>query len=347
LNAALGFHQLTFDPSGVGRVFGGAVLGKQVLDTTLAPNRGDEMHIKVERFLTLTAMLASTQVGLVGCGDDGNGTEPGDDAGRSDVTTGQDGSSDGGATSADGGTKGDTGELNATLDTPRADGGANDAAVTADADVVDGSSAIDAGFGEATARPDAGGETPWSDASAESWPDAGGETPWSDTSAESWPDAGGEGGEACYDGDFADESAVDACTTTFGSCQYGYAITTCSAIVTDYRAGIAETFWDCYNDAAVEDPCSEDANYTATSCHSFAMENAVLCPETITECETVVANCGAVTVEYCESAFALYNSGRRGESLDCLEAKLANQAGPDYEGCDYDFSVCAYSPSVE
>lgn len=294
------------------------------------------MHIKVERFLTLTAMLASTQVGVVGCGDDGTtGAEPSEDAGRPDVTT-ESKSSDGVTTKADSGSKEETGELNATLDPGDAGGATSDAQATADADVWgDG--------GGASVSRDGGSET---SARTEAWTDAGGETTWGDTSIETSPDAGDEG-PGCYDGDFADEGSVVACATTFGSCEYGYAINTCNTIVTEYRAGIAATFWDCYDDMGVEDPCSENGESAASSCHSFAIENAALCPQTITECEAVADNCNALSVEDCEQAFELYNSGRRGASLDCFDSKLANQAGPDYEGCDYDFFDCVYSPSVE
>lgn len=299
------------------------------------------MHIKVERFLTLTAMLATTQVGVVGCGDDGTGSEPGDDAGRSDaMTQPATDSTNGNATSVDGGTSDETGKLNASLDTKDSGVEVPDAAIPGDGGVE---TAIDAGDASA----DSGDiETSWADTgSAMTWTDAGGETPWGDTSDEAWAlDAGGEG---CLAGDFAEESTVAACFATFESCDYSYARDLCSIASTHYRAGIVETFWDCYVDANIGDPCSENADNTASSCHSFAIENALLCEEPFEECEGVVEDCSEVTLESCQASLSQYNSGRREASVYCFDAQLANQAGPDYEGCGYDFTNCVYSPSVE
>lgn len=285
------------------------------------------MHIKVERFLTLTAMLASSHVGLVGCGDDGTAAEPSSgDAGSTSASTTDTSASntDEGSSHADGGSGDDAGSLNASLDTPDGGGLVSDAAV------------MDGGDADVTTSPDAAFE-PGSD--------AGGETTWPDAGHETWPDAGGDG---CLGGDFADESDLGACYSSFASCEtYSAAWIACDTLNTDYRAGIVEVFWDCYHDANVEDPCSEEADYVASGCYSFAMENAPLCDEPIEDCVGVVGQCAALTIDACESALAPYNSGHRAASLQCTAAQLANQAGPDYEGCDNDFFDCAFSPSVE
>jgi hypothetical protein len=307
------------------------------------------MHIKVERFLTLTAMLASTQVGLVGCGDDGSGDEPSaNDAGNTNGTSGPSSTSQGDSVSADSGAANDTGELNATLDTSDLD--------TPDLDTPDsgaGSDAVVADAGDVAPTGDADVVmTDAGDAVTEQWTDAGSETPWLDAGGETWTDAGGEmwtdaGSEGCLAGDFADEVDTAACYGTFGACGTSYAADTCGILVSEYRAGIVETFWDCYNDSNIEDPCSESAEYAVNGCYSFAMENAPLCAIASEECEAVVASCSEVTLESCEAIFMPYNSGRRSSSVYCYETLAANQAGPDYEGCGYDFTGCVYSPAIE
>lgn len=291
------------------------------------------MHIKVERFLTLTALLASTQVALVGCGDDGNEPEAtGGDAGRTEPSESTTSESTDESSSSRSGSEGNTENTAETL--PTSDGGDTGRVTPVDAGDAGG---LTADASDATAPGmDASSETPWTD--------AGGESTWGDASAEVWTDAGGEG---CLAGDFADEVDSVACYATFGACEFPYAQGTCNSIMTEYRAGVASAFWDCYNDSNVADPCSEDAEFAANTCYSFAVEYAPLCEQTTPECADIVENCSEVTLQSCEAIFAPYNSGRRAQSAYCFDFRLSQQAGPNYEGCGYDFSNCVYSPAVE
>lgn len=299
------------------------------------------MQIKVERFLTLTAMLASAQVGLVGCGDDGGNTEPSTtDAGNTEADTATSDSDSG--HSVDAGNHEDTGNLNATLDNEDA-GASPDGSVPADAGSVDAAVWTDGGTAPGSSSGDAGGQ--WSDAGETVWTDAGSETTWSDAGSE-WT---ADGGVACLDGDFADEGQATSCYATFGACpSYTLAASTCDMLVADYRAGIVETFWDCYEDAAIADPCSEEADSAASSCYSFSVEYAPLCDAAVEDCTTVVDNCGEVTLAECQGVLEQYNSTSRARTLSCVAEALSNQPGPSYEGCGYDFYYCInWSPSVE
>lgn len=316
------------------------------------------MQIKVERFLTLTAMLASAQVGLAGCGDDGGGTEPATsaDAGNTKGTE-SDQTSEGAPTSASLDAGDDTAELSATLGNSDAGSYGQTAAV-----VDGGASGLDSGATQPS-TPDGGGET-WTDASTTMWTDAGGEV-WPDTTGENlpnatgedWPDTTGEDwvgttGETSSDtgstcvADPAAEGAVIACVEAFGGCNYEtYAATSCYNAAMYNTANYFDVFWDCYTNHNVEDPCGEAADVATSACLSFATESA--CENEVAQCAALAENCSEVTLESCQNALLTYNSSFREDVRSCAEYRLSLQAGPDYEGCGYDFYNCVDSPFAE
>jgi hypothetical protein len=286
------------------------------------------MQIKIDKFLALTAMMASTQMATVSCvqqadddddaiadeeSDDGNSDapiEPTSDAGKPATTPSAEPDASGPTTPEP--------VEDAAPPTPELDSG------------------IDAGMS------DAGG--PLGDAASE--------TDWSsDAATDAGWDSGDPGDEVtvpeCFGGDSPDSASLENCFQ-FDSCfELGFsgASDVCYDMNSRYRAGVFDAFWDCYLDAGVEDPCSENADLTASSCASFAIEGA--CIDEVPRCADVTLLCSSVTVDDCNSALAPHNSAYGDVVIDCAAFNAGLEVGPDYEGCSTDFYNCLFDPSFE
>lgn len=293
------------------------------------------MHIKVDTFLALTAMLASTHVAAVGCvvqaDDDDELTSDESDGTEATEASPEAGSSE---------TEMETDSMQPATDAGESDGGDDadepDEPTKLDAGLDGGADGHEGGASDEHEVADAGNESVGDDAGTV-WNDAG--TGLGDASSEAPPE--------CLGGDFADEISIESCFV-FDSCfELGFvtAQETCYDMHARHREGVFDAFWDCYTTAAVSDPCSEEADATASSCASFAIEGA--CLDEVPGCAAQAELCSNVSEADCNAALAPYVSSYRQWVLDCSTFRGELQSGPDYEGCDSDFYSCVSDPSFE
>jgi hypothetical protein len=302
------------------------------------------MQIKVDKFLALTAMLATAQLAAACVSDDGADTN----AEKTDAGLGN----------ADDPSDEHTGE-------DHADAGNGDPSeegtITADAGDEVGPVPSDAGDeGDEPTVADAGDESaPSADASTSDAAVTAVDAAVATSDAATTPDAAVEGGpiEDGPDGslscgpDGADELFFENCfvfDTCYEAAEGGLlgtqAASTCYNAYYNYRANVADAFWDCYGSAGVEDPCTAESDLAAQNCADASIEGA--CMEAQTACTTIVDNCAELTADDCNGATAPYNSLYVGYIGDCMAAATTS-LGPDFEGCATTFYGCVASPSAE
>lgn len=297
------------------------------------------MQVKFEKFLALTALLASAQLNTACDGTDSDDPKDTSDAGLTNDAGATTGGSKSSGSAADGGAGTTSGgsTSGATIDvTFTRDGGVGDAAT----DAGDTSTAPDTSNApDGAVSSDAGGA---SDSGEELTQDAaadGGE--WTDS-----PDAGGEN-YVCDLGDYADESFLENCWAIDDTCYesvFNGVADLCRDAYYKHRADVAQAFWDCYVAQDIADPCTESAETVASECADAAAEG--ICHTEVPGCAQVTETCPAVDQVTCEASLAQYNSSYIDSVLYCTSIK-AEGHDPGYEGCAYHFETCVYSPSVE
>lgn len=300
------------------------------------------MQVKFDKFLALTALLASAQFNTA-CDNKDDEPKDTEDAGLN---------TDAGATNSGPiSSEPNQGEQDAAVSTSSSNSSSTatlDATLTRDAG--SGDVALDAGdaseAGEASETSDASAATDGEEDAGTF--DGGDETTSAETDAGSSTDFDDAGSEtvACDLGDFADELFLLDCNEVYDTCvetSYNGVADLCYAQYYNNRANVARAFWDCYVDQEI-DPCTEAAETAAFNCADAADEG--ICHTTVSDCAQVSATCPAVDQVYCETFLAPYNSRYIDSVLYCTGVKADGQ-DPGYEGCAYDFEQCVYSPSVE
>jgi len=300
------------------------------------------MQIKLEKFLALTALLASAPLAGA-CTPDEAGQVNADkaDASPSNHAT---------SSHVDAGHKPpaveDAGGGSATIDTG-VDAGSTptDAGSQSGEQMEAAAHPVEAAAHpvEAAVSPVEAGPTPV-DGDAAMVPDSG----MSDggPSAEGSLDAGGQCGPALAAESF-DENCLlfDSCYEQADPPGGLIASDTCYGFAYTYRAGVSSAFWDCYTAAAVEDPCSEAADVVAQECASASIENACVAPDD--QCGLIATeSCAEVDQDECAAAVAPYSSNYLDSVGYCFSLAL-DTYGPDFEGCADAFYGCVASPSVE
>lgn len=301
------------------------------------------MQIKIEKFLAFTAMLASAQLMNACVSDDSSSDDKGkEDSGLSTGHSDVDASHEGGPTEESGPTdEGPTEE------------GTVDAGPTDEGPTSEGPS--DAGDASAEASGDAGDET-GADASVDAGGsvDGGPADEWvADGSVEGDPTTEGDVDAGACGPDAADEVFYDNCFAFDGCYEQAdgglggqWASQVCYDAYYKFRPLVADTFWDCYSSAGVEDPCTEDADIAAQNCADSAAENA--CIAESEQCAQLSAMCPEMSVGDCENATSPYNK----DYLDAVSACVLLQfqaAAPDAgtEGCSSIVYSCLANPAGE
>lgn len=293
------------------------------------------MKLQLDKFLTLTAMMATAQLGLTACvADDadeaGQSVNAGDDAGADDDEGASDDDS-GDDDSADD----DTGDDDSADDDVAAEG--DDAGADDDVPAEDGDAGADDDVdGDAGADDDAGSE-------GEVWTDAGGEGEvWSDAGGETLPPEGDAGGEAveCLGGSDPAMEAFD-CYYMFSACPGTYGAVECESVASSRTAAVYGAFLDCVNAAGVEDPCSEAGDVAVFDCAAAA--DAMACVEADDGCAAAGELCSEIDVAGCDATVAPLHATKRADVFACFDyyyTSYAETYGPDYEGCSYDYEIC-------
>ncbi|HEX2734357.1 MAG TPA: hypothetical protein VHM70_22260 [Polyangiaceae bacterium] len=292
------------------------------------------MQIKIEKFLALTAMLASTQITACAADDGGDDKQDGKDSGLSQ----QD------AASPTHTTPGPTSETPVEAGGPTTTPGPTSEEV--DASTAEPTTAADAG---ADASAGDSGSTSGGDAATEGSVgsgDASTDAAAPDASSETSPEAG----PISCGADAADEAFYDNCLV-FDAC-YGadggtggqYASQLCYTAGSNYRADVAQAFWDCYASAGIEDPCTEEADIAASSCVDAAMEGA--CVEENPNCGALGTYCSEISEADCNTAIAPYNSDYQSAIVACATPYFTD-LGPNFEGCSTTIYDCIMAPSAE
>jgi len=302
------------------------------------------VNISVERFLTLTAILATSATLAVGCVAEDNSDE-----GASGGDAGSPGSS-GSSGSHSGGTGG--GEAGSTASGGGDEGGAAGAAGT---EASAGSEAGGAGGGEAgttaVAGSDAGGAAGEGTAGAPAAGSAGEAGSVSSAGAPGGATAGGAGGETCLGGDPAEEGGGLDCSTlpyVDEECPSptgeGYGpprgVSQCWAHADD-RSEAAAAIFDCLE--AIEEGddgyCSDAHMAAADAC--VQQVGALTCANeaATSACEAINENCDDVEIAACESLLNAKGDSRIGYIQSCATDTIyaASQ-------CEYQFRECAGVP---
>jgi hypothetical protein len=305
------------------------------------------MKLHIEKFLALTAMIATAQVGASACvaaddtDDSSESSTEDDDAGTDngsadDDVTPEDDDAD---TTADaGGEGGDEGDDDVVAE---ADAGGPVDEVGDDAGAVDGD---DAGV---PVGGDAGTE-------GGAWGDAGAGLGDAGTEGGSWGDAGFaegdaavEGGGACVgDGSFDPAVEPTECSALFDVCYEdlnyaGTAATQCWEMAYYRRAAVYEAFLGCVTDAAIADPCGEEGDSVVAVCAADADLNA--CADPDPSCGAMAEACPEIDAVACETTLAPYSAAERYGVTSCFDYTYGPNAemfGPGYEGCGYDYQSC-------
>lgn len=298
------------------------------------------MKLNIDKFLTLTAMMATAHLGALACvvedsADDKSESLDDDDEGDAGGSADDDDSDD----DSD----------------PANEDAVDDDEDTADAGAEDGADPVaDAGAEEADMVADAaaeaagdGGEAVSGDAGAE------GAVEWTDAGAEGAVDVGGDAGSElgageCFGGDFAadvdslDCAPFDACTEVVGYVGTGWQ--TCWDMQTTRRASVFEGFIACLNPAELADPCGEAADLLAADCAAAADANA--CSDPDDGCTTIASNCSEIPADDCDALLAPYDSSYRSAVAACFDS-FVSVNGADYDYCGVDFQYCSLGPAAE
>lgn len=299
------------------------------------------MKLQIDKFLALTAMMATAQLGAFACtaADDADDTDENvsadDDAGSNAGESDDDAEGDDDA--ADDDSEGD--------DDVAAEGDAgadDDVAAEGDAGAEDGADDDVAAEGDAGVALDAGAE-------GEAWADAGGEGELlGDAGGEALPpegDAGGEGSLECLGGGFDPALEATDCFL-FDSCievlEYsGVGANTCYDMSLNRRESVYGSFAACLADAALADPCTADADQVVLDCAAAA--DALACADVDDGCAVMAESCSEIDPGACDTALAPFATGKRYEVAACFDyyyTLYAETYGPDYEGCSLEFESC-------
>jgi hypothetical protein len=306
------------------------------------------MKLQIDKFLTLTAMMATAQLSALACTTDtsSSGQNVGaDDAGADD---------DQSASDDDMASDDDNGSADDDVANEGGDAGADDVAAEggdAGADDV-AAEGGDAGADDVAAEADAGADT--ADAGTEGgevFGDAGTEgAAMADAGGEALPpagDAGAEGAAECLGGTDPAMEAFD-CYYMFSACPDSYGATQCDDVTATRRASVYGAFIDCVNAAALDDPCTEAGDIAVADC--AAQADAAACVD-FDDCATMAASCSEIDVDGCNATLAPFHGSKRDEVTYCFDSAYTywsedQMLGPDYEGCGYDFEACL-APSAE
>jgi hypothetical protein len=301
------------------------------------------MKLQIDKFLALTAMMATAQLGSVACvaadkSENVNENVEGNDDGGADEET------EGEATAS----SGDTSPASETdpAETVMADAG-SEGGDTSTAEI------FDAGSEGGPTEPvgDAGGEGVIVFDGGMTAVDAGSEGIFeADAAAEDLPlesDAGGEGVFECLGGTF-DATPLPDCAL-FDSCielldYAGTAYQQCWDQAYNRRASVYDAFASCVSAAAITDPCGEEGDFAVSDCAWQADQMA--CAEFDPACEVITGNCSEVLPEDCSVTLAPYDTFYRGAVADCVQADV-DIGGINYAGCGAAFQACALGPSAE
>jgi hypothetical protein len=299
------------------------------------------MKLHLEKFLALTAMIATAQVGTSACtaADDADDTEQNvdedDDAGAQSGDADDDEGDDDVSDAPDAGEEGGGSDDDVVVEEDAGDG--------EEPELVDAGPAADDGGLVAVD----GGE--WVDGGDAVLGDAGDEgVVWADAGGEGvlLGDAGLEGGGVCL-GDGSFDPAIEPVEcAVFDAClddpyYYGSAMSQCWEMAWYRRAAVYNDFIGCVNAAELADPCGELADITVSECAYLA--DSAACPDADDTCTSASTACGEVDLATCETRLAPYPSAERYQVSYCFDAIYATNSealGPSYEGCGYDFDTC-------